>query len=82
MARAAASGTLESTLVKGGAAVDFYQRLDFDAWRIDHEQRLRDAMRHFRAREARAGVKRSAAAQKERRFFVFRPFAPSRPREA
>jgi hypothetical protein len=82
MARALASGTLKSTLVKGGAAVDYYLRLDFDTWRIDHEQRVRDALRHYRAKEARAGVNRSAAAQKERRFFVFRPFAPSRPREA
>ena len=63
-------------------AVDFYQRMDFDVWRIDHEQRMRDAARHRRVKEARSSVKHDAAAQNERRFFAFRPFAPSRPREA
>lgn len=61
--------------------MNFYH-LDFASWRVDHDQRMRDAERHRRAKEARSGAKRSVAAQNERRFFAFRPFAPSRPREA
>ena len=40
----------------------FYHDLEINVWRTDHEQRVRDAARHRRVKEARSGVKRGAAA--------------------
>ena len=61
--------------------MEFYQRAQYEIVRMEHAERIREAERFRRANEARSKSSPSAAAPRERRFFIFR-VAPNRPSAA